>query len=176
MRELHAEISQEHGLNIVASSRLSRGLIEPSARDSAQRMAAHAMGDTTPTAPPPLSDAERARRLALLQDYARDYEELGRIAAIAAKAEAHVGTGAGFFTRLADALSASAEALRQGMPVMPDLSLHAEGDAAARLDTARAEMIMAAEEAWGRSAPWTRRRNGWSWNAALPPRPEQPCR
>lgn len=149
MRELHAEIAQEHGLNIVATSRLSRGLIEPPARDSAQRMAAHANGDTTPTAPPPLSDAERARRLALLQDYARDYEELGRIAAIAAGAEERVGSGAGFLTRLAEALAASAEALRQGLPMMPDLSLHAEGDAAARLDTARADMILAAEEAWG---------------------------
>lgn len=149
MRELHAEIAQEHGLNIVATSRLSRGLVDPPACDSAQRMAAHARGDTTPTAPPPLSEAERTRRLALLQDYARDYEELGRIAAIAAGAEEPVGTGAGFFTRLADALSASAGALRKGMPLMPDLSLHAEGDAAARLDTARADMILAAEEAWG---------------------------
>ena len=147
MRELHAEISQAHGLNIVATSRLSRGIVENAPRETEMR-AAHAAGKTTPPAPPPMSDAERTRRLEALQDFARDYDELGRIAGIAAGAEAGPGTAASFLTRLAEALGASADALRQGLPQMPDLSLHAEGDPAARIEAARAEMVTAASEAW----------------------------
>lgn len=147
MRELHAEISQEHGLNIVATSRLSRGLVENAAHDAEMR-AAHASGSSTPPAPPPLSDAERARRLEALQDFARDYEALGQIAAIAAGPGGETGTAKSFLTRLSEALGASADALRQGLPQMPDLSLHDEGDAAAKIEAARAEMIAAATEAW----------------------------
>lgn len=146
MRELHAEISQEHGLNIVASTRLSRGLIENAPRETEMR-AAHASGKTTPPPPPPMSDGERARRLDTLQGFARDYDELAQIAGLAS------ASGAGpsatrFMTRLAAALGASASALRQGVPQMPDATLHAEGDAAARIEVARAEMIASATEAW----------------------------
>jgi type IV secretion system T-DNA border endonuclease VirD2 len=147
MRELHAEIAQEHGLNLVATTRLSRGLIENPVPDLTLRASRDA-GGSVPPAPPPLSEAERARRLAALQDYAQDYEELGQLASIAAGSEAEPKAAAGFLTRLAGALGASATALRQGLPLMPDLSLHEEGDAAARLEAARAEMVAAATEAW----------------------------
>lgn len=146
MRELHAEISQEHGLNIVASTRLSRGLIENAPRETEMR-AAHASGKTTPPPPPPMSDGERARRLDTLQGFARDYDELGQIAGLASASGAEP-TATSFLTRLAAALGASASALRQGVPQMPDATLHAEGDAAARIEAARAEMIASATEAW----------------------------
>ncbi len=146
MRELHAEISQDHGLNIVASTRLSRGLIENAPRETAMR-AAHASGKTTPPPPPPISDGERARRLDTLQGFARDYDELGQIAGLASASGAEPGATS-FMTRLAVALGASASALRQGVPQMPDANLHAEGDAAARIEAARAEMIASATEAW----------------------------
>ena len=149
MRELHAEIAQEHGLNLVATSRLSRGLIENPVSDLTLRAGRDASG-TVPPAPPPLSDAERARRLEAMQDYARDYDDLGRMAHIAAGTEEGEArtTSTSFLTRLGRALGASADALRQGLPLMPDHSLHEEGDAAARIETARAEMVAAAVEAW----------------------------
>lgn len=146
MRELHAEISQEHGLNIVASTRLSRGLIENAPRETAMR-AAHASGKTAPPPPPPMSDGERARRLDALKGFARDYDELGQIAGLASTSGAEP-TSTSFLTRLSSALGASASALRQGVPQMPDATLHAEGDAAARIEAARAEMIASASEAW----------------------------
>lgn len=146
MRELHAEISQEHGLNIVASTRLSRGLIENAPRETEMR-AAHASGKTTPPPPPPMSDGERARRLDTLQGFAREYDELGQIAGLASACGAEPSAKS-FMTRLAAALGASASALRQGVPQMPDTTLHAEGDAAARIEAARAEMIASATEAW----------------------------
>jgi hypothetical protein len=146
MRELHAEIAQEHGLNLIATSRLSRGLIENAVPEHVAR--ANAAGGSVPPASPPLSDAEKARRLDVLQDYARDYDELSRIAGIAAGPGDGPGSTSSFFTRLAEALGASAAALRQGLPLMPDATLHEEGDAAARIEAARAEMIAAAEEAW----------------------------
>lgn len=146
MRELHAEIAQEHGLNLVATSRLSRGLIEHAVPEHAVR--ASAAGGIARPPPPPLSDAEQARRLDALQDYARDYDELSRIAAIAAGPEEGSAAASSFLSRLAGALGASAAALRQGLPLMPDATLHEEGDAAARIEAARAEMIAAAEEAW----------------------------
>lgn len=119
-------------------------------------------GGTVPPAPPPLLDGERAERLEALQDYAHDYDELGRIAGIAASMEESGEDGrassASFLTRLAGALGASAAALRQGLPLMPNHSLHEEGDAAARIETARAEMVAAAVEAGTRSARWSPRR------------------
>lgn len=147
MRELHAEIAQEHGLNLVATSRLSRGLIENAVPDLSAR--ASSSSGSTPPAPPPLSDAERERRLEALKDYARDYDKLSRIAGIAAGPDHGSASTPSFLTRLAGALGASAAALRQGLPLMPDPTLHEEGDAATRIETARAEMIAAAEEAWG---------------------------
>ena len=78
-------------------------------------------------------------RLDALQDYARDYDELSRIAVIAAGPGDGAGSASGFFIRLAEALGASAAALRQGLPLMPDATLHEEGDAAARIEAARAD-------------------------------------
>jgi type IV secretion system T-DNA border endonuclease VirD2 len=148
MRELHAEIAQEHGLNIVATSRLSRGLIENPTRDLEARSLAHRANPISPPAPPPLADGERARRLEALQGFAADYDELGRIAAVAAGPNDARQSQNSFFTRLAQALAESATALRQGLPMTPDATLHDEGDAAARIEAARATMIAAAEEAW----------------------------
>jgi type IV secretion system T-DNA border endonuclease VirD2 len=148
MRELHAEIAQEHGLNIVATSRLSRGLIENPTRDLEARSLAHRANPISPAAPPPLADGERARRLAALQVFAADYDELGRIAAVVAGPNDALQSQNSFFTRLAQALADSAIALRQGLPMTPDATLHDEGDAAARIEAARATMIAAAEEAW----------------------------
>jgi hypothetical protein len=147
MRELHAEISQSHGLNILASSRLSRGIVENPPRQSDLR-AAREGGKVTPPAPLPLSDGERSRRLAALQGYARDYETLGELAGLAAGSGTGPGASSSYLTRLARALGASAAALRQGVPLMPDHSLHAEGDPAARIEAARVEMIASAAGAW----------------------------
>ncbi len=146
MRELHAEISHSYGLNILASSRLSRGIIENPPRQSELR-ASREDGKPTPTAPPPLSDGERSRRLAVLQGFAREYDALGDLAGLAAVAGAEAGNSS-YLSRLAQALGASAAALRQGVPLMPDLSLHAEGDPLARIEAARSEMIASATEAW----------------------------
>ncbi|MGQ0563555.1 MAG: relaxase/mobilization nuclease domain-containing protein [Gemmobacter sp.] len=148
MRELHAEISQAHGLNILATSRLSRGLIENPARDRDVNAAAHRPDKTAPPTPPPLSDAERTRRLEEMQAFASDYDELGRIAGIAAGSGKDTESATNFFARLAHALGASADALRQGLPLMPDLSLHTEGDAASKIEAARAGMVAAASDAW----------------------------
>jgi hypothetical protein len=144
MRELHAEISQSHGLNILASSRLSRGIVENPPRQSDLRSAQS--GKAAPPARPPLSDGERARRLSALQGFAREYETLGDLAGLAAASTEPDAFS--YLTRLARALGASAAALRQGVPLMPDHSLHAEGDRATRIEAARVEMIASAAEAW----------------------------
>ena len=51
MRELHAEISQSHGLNILASSRLSRGIIENPPRQSEARASVSGAKRRVATAP-----------------------------------------------------------------------------------------------------------------------------
>lgn len=147
MRALHAEIGQAHGLNIAASSRLSRGITENPPREVEVR-AAHAAG-APPPAPPPLSDGERARRLEALQDFAEDYAALSRIAGLAARDE---GEGApvptSYLARLSRALGAASASLMEGVPLMPDRSLHAEADPVQRLEAAQAAMRTAAREAW----------------------------
>ena len=82
-----------------------------------------------------------------MQGFAREYETLGDLAGLAAAAGTEAGASS-YLSRLARALGASAAALRQGVPLMPDHSLHAEGDPAARVEAARSEMIASATEAW----------------------------
>jgi hypothetical protein len=83
-----------------------------------------------------------------LQGFARQYDTLSELAGLAAGAGPETEAAPSFLTRLSQALGSSAAALRQGIPLVPDLSLHAEGDPSARIDAARAQMIASASEAW----------------------------
>lgn len=146
MRELHAEISQSHGINITASSRLSRGIIENAPRETDVR-AAHASGRAV--SPQPMSDEERVRREVVVRGFAAQYEDLGRIARLTA------GQGTdddGFMARLASALANCANQMMKGLPLMPDTSLHPGlrpgADAAQRFEAAKGAMVEAAKEAW----------------------------
>jgi type IV secretion system T-DNA border endonuclease VirD2 len=160
MRELHAEISQAHGVNIVATSRLSRGVIDHPPRETEVR-AAHGTGKQVPT--PEMSEGERARRLAIVSAFAGEYQTLGRLAALAVSSEpqeaekdeggsaeaAAIGQGAesAFMDRLAAAFFRCADQLVKGQVVMADTSLQTL-DPAERLERARQSLIETARQTW----------------------------
>ncbi|MCA0998632.1 relaxase/mobilization nuclease domain-containing protein [Alloyangia pacifica] len=152
MRECHAELSRAHGIDMVASNRLSRGIIENPPRETEYR-AAHdktGRGDLVP--PPPMSDAERAHRRAVVQDFARQYSSLGLLASLS-------GPGNAFMEKLSQAFFASAQTLEEGGSLMaePDTLMSPQSHAAtqdqsfdpvAAMARAREQLLAEARETW----------------------------
>ncbi|NDW01306.1 relaxase/mobilization nuclease domain-containing protein [Salipiger sp. PrR002] len=152
MRECHAELSRAHGIDMVASNRLSRGIIENPPRETEYR-AAHdrtGRGDLVP--PPPMSDAERAHRRAVVQDFARQYSSLGLLASLS-------GPGNAFMEKLSQAFFASAQTLEEGGSLLPEADTlmppqtHAatqDGsfDPVAAMTQAREQLLAEARETW----------------------------
>ncbi|WP_226628903.1 relaxase/mobilization nuclease domain-containing protein [Alloyangia pacifica] len=152
MRECHAELSRAHGIDMVASNRLSRGIIENPPRETEYR-AAHdrtGRGDLVP--PPPMSDAERAHRRAVVQDFARQYSSLGLLASLS-------GPGNAFMEKLSQAFFASAQTLEDGGRLMPEADTlmppqtHAAEqagsfDPVAAMTQAREQLLAEARETW----------------------------
>ena len=150
MRELQARIARKHGLDMVASSRLSRGLIENAPRDQDYR-AAHARGKIPE--PRPLPDAEKLRREALVRGFAVQYENLARLAGMFAPAD-EAGEGGTFPDRtpaqdVASIFSTCASLLKKGVPLMPDDNVARNiADPTERLAAAKAQLLKASHEAW----------------------------
>ncbi|MCA0942753.1 relaxase/mobilization nuclease domain-containing protein [Salipiger pacificus] len=152
MRECHAEISRAHGIDMVASNRLSRGIIENPPRETDYR-AAHdktGRGDLVP--PPPMSDRERARRQTLVQDFARQYAGLGQLASLS-------GAGNAFMQKLSQAFFSSAQTLEEGGSLMPpadtltplrtpEQASELRVDPVAAMAQARDQMLAEARETW----------------------------
>ncbi|MBE9639263.1 relaxase/mobilization nuclease domain-containing protein [Salipiger mangrovisoli] len=152
MRECHAELSRAHGIDMVASNRLSRGIIENPPRETEYR-AAHdrtGRGDLVP--PPPMSDAERAHRRAVVQDFARQYSSLGLLASLS-------GPGNAFMEKLSQAFFASAQTLEEGGSLMaePDTLMSSTTsamtqdqsfDPVAAMTQAREQLLAEARETW----------------------------
>ncbi|MCA0851526.1 relaxase/mobilization nuclease domain-containing protein [Salipiger thiooxidans] len=152
MRERHADLSRAHGIDMVASNRLSRGIIEYPPRETEYR-AAHdrtGRGDLVP--PPPMSDAERAYRREIVEDFARQYSSLGLLASLS-------GPGNAFMKKLSQAFFASAQTLEEGGSLMvePDTLMPSEThattqdgsfDPVATMVQARDKMLAEARETW----------------------------
>ncbi|WP_343505046.1 relaxase/mobilization nuclease domain-containing protein [Alloyangia pacifica] len=152
MRECHAELSRAHGIDMVASNRLSRGIIENPPRETDYR-AAHdktGRGDLVP--PPPMSDQERARRRTLVKDFARQYAGLGQLASLS-------GAGNAFMEKLSQAFFRSAQTLEEGGRLMPEADAltplrppeqasELRVDPVAAMAQARDQMLAEARETW----------------------------
>ncbi len=146
MREAHAAIARAHGVEMVASARLSRGIIAYPPRETEYR-AAHALhGPGCEVAAPPMSPSERETREGQVRGFAEQYAGLGRLAAM-------VGAGEAFMERLAGVFHRAAEDLEQGEELVSDedvrMALPAgEGDPAERLLAAREDLLSEARVAW----------------------------
>lgn len=148
MRERHAEIARAHGLEMVASNRLSRGIIENPPRETEYR-AAHdrtGRGDLVPA--PSMSEAERARRRAVVTDFARQYAGLGQLASLS-------GAGNAFMQTLSQAFFASAQTLEEGGSLMSEADTltpppleNGSLDAIAAMAVARDQMLSEARQTW----------------------------
>ena len=148
MRERHAEIARAHGLEMVASNRLSRGIIENPPRETEYR-AAHdrtGRGDLVPA--PSMSEAERARRRAVVKDFARQYAGLGQLASLS-------GAGNAFMQTLSQAFFASAQTLEEGGSLMSEADTltpppleNGSLDAIAAMAVARDQMLSEARQTW----------------------------
>ena len=146
MRETHAALSRAHGVEMVASSRLSRGIVAHPPRETDYR-AAHALHGPGCTVPvPPMSGAERQQREARVRGFAEQYAGLGRLAAM-------VGAGDAFMDRLAGVFGRAAETLDRGEVLMTEddvLTTPAgAGDPVERLLAAREDLLSEAQAAWG---------------------------
>ncbi|QEW23997.1 type IV secretion system T-DNA border endonuclease VirD2 (plasmid) [Marinibacterium anthonyi] len=145
MREIHAALSRAHGVEMVASSRLSRGIIAYPPRETEYR-AAHALhGPGCDVPAPPMSPSERETREGHVRGFAAQYAGLGRLAAM-------VGAGDAFMARLAGAFRHSAETLERGEALMSDVGVmlepDGERDVAERLLSAREDLLSEARAAW----------------------------
>jgi type IV secretion system T-DNA border endonuclease VirD2 len=152
MRECHAELSRAHGIDMVASNRLSRGIIEYPPRETEYRAAHDKTGRGALVPPPPMSDAERAHRRAVVQDFARQYASLGLLASLS-------GPGNAFMEKLSQAFFASAQTLEEGGSLMaePDTlmppqthaaTLDGSFDPVAAMTQAREQLLAEARETW----------------------------
>tara|TARA_R110000737_G_C14623635_1_gene494144 strand:+ start:795 stop:2690 length:1896 start_codon:yes stop_codon:yes gene_type:complete len=148
MRERHAEIARAHGIDMVASNRLSRGIIEHPPRETEYRAAHDRTGRGDQVTPPPMSDEERAHRRAIVQDFARQYAGLGQLAALSCQGDA-------FMETLSQALFRSAETLEKGGRLMPEAetltptAIPTESvDPVAAMAQARDQMLVEAQETW----------------------------
>lgn len=144
MRERHAEISNAYGVEMVASSRLSRGIVANPPRETDYR-AAHALhGRGCEVEAPPMSVPERVKREALVRGFAEQYAGLGRLAGM-------VGAGDAFMEKLAGAFFRSAETLEEGEVLVTEAEMVMKpgaDDPVARLVAAREDLLGEAREAW----------------------------
>lgn len=144
MRERHAEISRSHGVDMVASNRLSRGIIENPPRETEYRAAHAETGRGDQVAAAPMSEEEREHRQALIQTYARHYASLGQLAALTSHGNA-------FMEKLSQAFFKSAETLENGESLMPEaepLTQPDNFDPGVVMTEGRDEFLSSAQRAW----------------------------
>ncbi|WP_371398980.1 relaxase/mobilization nuclease domain-containing protein [Marinovum algicola] len=145
MRELHAQIAQDHGLALNATSRLSRGIVENAPRET-DLQAARGEGRAPQVAA--LDPQTRALRQAELQSHADAYRQLARLAGL----EPQDDPG-GWLARIAAGAEAAAQSMMKGECLMPGFADTAEmptgqADVVGRLIAARETLQTEADAAW----------------------------
>lgn len=145
MRALQAQIAQDHGLTLNATSRLSRGIVENAPRET-DLQAARREGRAPQVAA--LDPQTRALRQAELQSHAEAYRQLAGLAGMAAKDDA-----SGWLARMAAGAEAAAQNMSKGEPVMPGFAEAAEmprgqADVVGRLIAARETLQAEADATW----------------------------
>ena len=119
MKAVEVEIAARHGLELTATSRLSRGIVDyPPRPTEVKALTAHrhATGEIIEPTVPPMSAEERVRRLEALAVIGAAYEEAGALLALSPEA----GPPETFMARLSAALNSAAQSLRKGERLMPD--------------------------------------------------------
>lgn len=122
MKAVEVEIAARHGLELTATSRLSRGIVEyPPRPTEVKALTAHrhATGEIIEPAVPPMSAKERARRLEVLAAIGSAYDEAAALLSLSPDA----GAPETFVTRLTSALKSAAQSLSEGVPIMSDPDL-----------------------------------------------------
>ncbi|SFE87772.1 relaxase/mobilization nuclease domain-containing protein [Roseivivax sediminis] len=144
MRERHAEIARSHGIDMVASNRLSRGIVEHAPRETEYRAVHAEKGRGDDASIPPMSDSERERRESIVQGFARQYASLGQLAAMSSY-------GNSFMEKLSEAFFRSSDTLEKGGSLMaePDTLAPPDNfDPAVAMTEAHDQMVSDARQAW----------------------------
>lgn len=123
MREFHAEIANEYGVEMVASSRFSRGIVEPGADQSDYR---NAMREGRGVASEVFTEAKRAKANIEITVFIKSYENLAASAIAAAKSalenpdyNPQVASEIEIeLYNLADTLVSAANSLKEGNKIM----------------------------------------------------------
>lgn len=120
MKAVEVEIAARHGLELTATSRLSRGIVEyPPRPTEVKALTAHrhATGEIIEPTVPPMSAEERARRLEAMAAIGTAYDEAAALLSLSPDA----GPPETFVTRLSSALKSAAQSLSKGVPIVSDL-------------------------------------------------------
>lgn len=142
MRERHAEIAQEHGVALNATSRLSRGIIEYPPRETE---AANAIHEGRAPELPQMSLVERMKREATVRGFASRYQHMQSLASMADETE----DDGGFMNRLTGMFTDAAASLSQGVSLMTDnTTLSSPIDPSERLAQAQQHLVNNARETW----------------------------
>ena len=145
MRTLHAQIAQEHGLALNATSRLSRGIVENAARET-DVQAARKEGREPHVEP--LTPIEVAAREDAVRQGAQAYRQLARLAQMGTEHDP-----GGWLARVADQAQIAAANMERGDPLMRGFADGADvppasNDVVGRLIAARETLMSDAESAW----------------------------
>lgn len=122
MKAVEVEIAAQHGLELTATSRLSRGIVAyPPRPTEVKALTAHrhATGEIIEPAVPPMSAEERERRLEVLAAIGTAYDEAAALLSLSPAA----GPPETFVTRLTSALTSAAQSLSEGVPIVSDPDL-----------------------------------------------------
>ena len=113
MKAVEVEIAAGHGLELAATSRLSRGIIAfPPRPTEVKALTAlrHRTGEVVVPSVPPMSAEERAARLAAAARIAEAYDDAAALLALSPEA----GAPETYLARLAAALTSAGKSLRNG--------------------------------------------------------------
>lgn len=113
MKAVEVEIAAAHGLELTATSRLSRGIIDYPPRPTevkALTALRHRTGEVVAPTTPPMSAEERADRLAAAARIAKAYDAAAALLSLSPDA----GAPETFMDRLAAALKSAGQSLRNG--------------------------------------------------------------
>lgn len=119
MKAVEVEIAARHGLELAATSRLSRGIVAyPPRPTEVKALTAHrhATGEIIEPAVPPMSAEERERRLEVLAAIGTAYDEAAALLSLSPDA----GPPGTFVDRLSAALKSAAQSLSKGVRIVSD--------------------------------------------------------
>lgn len=119
MKAVEVEIAARHGLELAATSRLSRGIVAyPPRPTEVKALTAHrhATGEIIEPVVPPMSAEERSRRLEVLAAIGTAYDEAAALLSLSPDA----GAPETFVNRLSAALKSAAQSLSKGVRIVSD--------------------------------------------------------